>query len=457
MVSDSNNYDVIVIGGGPAGAHAAIAAGRQGHKVLLVEKHGFLGGSLTAMGVGPMMSFHNAAGEQLVLGQPEELVQRLMKNGGSPGHIPDSVTYCSTVTPFDSELLKVELESMVLEAGVELLFHTHFAEAEKGPDGQVRSITLCNKAGLQRYTAEVFIDATGDGDLSAALGATFAKGRPEDSAMQPMTMNLKIGNVDMEAVRRDVFEHPDNFEFDLGEAEGLRRLKETPRVSLKAYTKTWQAAKTRGEVTVPREFVLFFETSTPGMVIVNTSRIQGMDGTDPFDLSQAEVIGRRQNLEIFAFLKKHCAGFEHAIPMTGASQIGVRETRRIEGLYTLTADDVLRQAQFEDPIAMGGYPIDIHSPDKEETCTQGIGESVSYQIPMRCLLMEKPGNLIVAGRCISATHEAMAAFRVSPIAMAIGQAAGAMAAVAIEAELPAYQVSYSSVREKLIEGGAKLS
>jgi len=270
-------------------------------------------------------------------------------------------------------------------------------------------------------------------------------------------MNLKIGNVDMEAVRRDVFEHPDNFEFDLGEAEGLRRLKETPRVSLKAYTKTWQAAKTRGEVTVPREFVLFFETSTPGMVIVNTSRIQGMDGTDPFDLSQAEVIGRRQNLEIFAFLKKHCAGFEHAIPMTGASQIGVRETRRIEGLYTLTADDVLGQAQFEDPIAMGGYPIDIHSPDKEETCTQGICESVSYQIPMRCLLMEKPGNLIVAGRCISATHEAMAAFRVSPIAMAIGQAAGAMAAVAIEAELPAYQVSYSSVREKLIEGGAKLS
>ncbi len=444
------------MGGGPSGSHAAIAAARAGHKVLIVEKHGFLGGSLTAMGVGPMMSFHNPAGEQVVMGQAEELVQRLMQKNASPGHIPDSVTYCSTVTPFDSEALKIELETMLLEAGGHLLYHTHFAGADKDANGNVVAIALCNKAGLQRYSAQCFIDATGDGDLSAALGAKFALGRPEDNALQPMTMNLKIGNVDMAAVRESVFADPDDFEFDLGIEEGLRRLRETPRVSLKAYTKTWKAAKERGEITVPREFVLFFETSTPGVVIVNTSRIQGLDGTKPQDLSQAEVIGRQQNQQIFKFLKTHCKGFGNAIQMDGASQIGVRETRRVQGIYTMTAEDVLNETQFPDPIALGGYPIDIHSPDKVETNSKHLAEDTMYQIPMRCMLLNSPNNLIVAGRCISATHEAMAAFRVSPIAMAIGHAAGIMAATAIETAVPANQIDYQFVRQKLLAANAKL-
>ncbi|WP_269522646.1 FAD-dependent oxidoreductase [Coraliomargarita parva] len=452
-----DQFDVIVMGGGPSGSHTALAAARAGRKVLLVEKHGFLGGSLTAMGVGPMMSFHNPAGTQVVAGQAEELIQRLIAKDASPGHIPDSVTYCSTVTPFDSEALKIELESMIVEAGGVILYHTHFAGAETDSSGQrATSVTLCNKSGLQTYRAEIFIDCTGDGDLCAALGAPFAKGRPEDQAMQPMTMNLKIGNVDMDAVRQDVFDRPDDFEFDMGVEEGLRRLRITPRVSLKAYTHTWKAAQERGEVNVPREFVLFFETATPGVVIVNTSRIQGLDGTNPYHLSLAEMEGRRQNLEIFQFLKTHCRGFENAIRMDSASQIGIRETRRVEGLYTLTAADVLDETQFPDPIALGGYPIDIHSPDKVETNSNHLGENTRYQIPMRSMLLAKPENLIVAGRCISATHEAMAAFRVSPIAMVIGQAAGVMAVEALEQGVPANQVDYEGVRTRLFAGGALL-
>ncbi len=454
--SEAVGYDIIVIGGGPSGAQAGIAAARSGCQTLVVEKHGFFGGSLTAMGVGPMMSFHNPAGEQVVKGQAEELVRRLMKKNASPGHIPDSVTYCKTVTPFDSEALKIELESMLIEADGNLLYHTQFAGAEKDENGRIAAVILCNKAGLRRYTAKVFIDATGDGDLSASLGAEFEIGRPEDNATQPMTMNLKLGNVDMVAVRQDVLDNPDNFEFDLGQDEGLRRLKETPRVSLKAYTKTWKAARERGEVDVPREFVLFFETATPGVVIVNTSRIQGLDGTNPFELSQAEVIGRRQNLQIFHFLKTHCSGFENAIQIDGASQIGVRETRRIKGLYTLTGQDILQETNFEDPIALGGYPIDIHSPDQAETVTRELSPDIRYQIPMRSMLLAKPDNLIVAGRCISATHEAMAAFRVSPIAMAIGQAAGTIAATAVDCNLPPNAVPYALVRERLLIGGAKL-
>ncbi len=455
-IEDSAQFDIIVMGGGPSGANAAIAAARDGHRVLLVEKHGFLGGSLTAMGVGPMMSFHNPAGEQVVMGQAEELIQRLMKKDASPGHVPDSVTYCSTVTPFDSEALKVELESMFLEAGGELLYHTHFAGADIDEANRVRSILLCNKAGLTRYAAKVFVDATGDGDLAAALGASFAKGRDADNAMQPMTMNLKVGNVDMRAVRADVIANPDNFDFDMGVEEGLKRLAETSRVSLKAYVKTWQAAKERGEVTVPREYVLFFETATPGVVIINTSRIQGLDGTNPHDLSRAEVLGRQQNLEIFRFLKQHCRGFEKAIRMDSASQIGIRETRRVRGRYTLTAEDIVNETDFPDSIALGGYPIDIHSPDAVETNSTHLAKNTRYQIPMRCLVLDEPDNLIVAGRCISATHEAMAAFRVTPIAMAIGQAAGAMASVSILEDTPANQVPYASVRKRLLSANARL-
>ena len=454
---NSEEFDIIVMGGGPSGSNAGIAAARTGLKVLVVEKHAFRGGSLTAMGVGPMMSFHNPAGDQVVAGLAEELIRRLVKKGASPGHIPDSVTYCSTVTPFDSEAMKIELETMLLKAGGHLLFHTHFAGADTDADGNVNSILLCNKAGLKKYKAKIYVDATGDGDLSTALGAPFAKGRSNDGAMQPMTMNLKIGNVDMEAVRRDVWDNPDNFEFDMGQEEGLKRLASTSRVSLKAYKKQWQEAKARGEVDVPREFVLFFETATPGVVIVNTSRIQGLDGTNPYDLSRAEVMGRQQNLQIFQFLKKYCRGFENAFRVDGAAQIGIRETRRIQGLYVLTAEDILHETNFADPVAIGGYPIDIHSPDKAETNTNHLNPGIKYQIPMRSLLVEKPGNLIVAGRCISATHEAMAAFRVSPIAMAIGQAAGTMAAVAVERKVAANQVHYQEVRSRLLGSGAKLT
>lgn len=452
-----DRFDIIVVGGGPSGAHAALAAARAGNKVLLVEKHGFLGGSLTAMGVGPMMSFHNPAGTQVVAGQAEELVQRLMARNASPGHIPDSVTYCSTVTPFDSEALKIELESMIAEAGGVILYHTHLAEAETDASGcRATQVTLCNKAGLRRYRAGIFIDASGDGDLCVALGAPFAKGRDHDHAMQPMTMNMKVGSVDMEAIRQDVLERPEDFEFDLGIEEGLRRLRETPRVSLKAYTRTWKQARERGEVNVPREFVLFFETATPGVVIVNTSRIQGLDGTNPYDLSKAEMEGRRQNREIFQFLKTHCRGFGRAVRMDSAAQIGVRETRRIIGLYSLTAEDLLEETAFPDPVALGGYPIDIHSPDKAETTSSHIAENTRYQIPMRSLLMEKLENVIVAGRCLSATHEAMAAIRVSPIAMAIGQAAGVIAATALATSVPANQVDYSLVRRALLDGNALL-
>lgn len=449
-VGEGEAYDVIVMGGGPSGSMAAIAAAREGARVLLCEQYAFLGGSLTAMGVGPMMSFHNRAHQQVVRGLPDELIERLVERNASPGHVLDSTGYCSTVTPFDSEALKIELETMARDAGVRILYHTMLADVV-ADGGRVEAVVVCNKAGLTRYRAQAFIDATGDADLATRAGVPFQFGREGDNATQPMTMNLKVANVDMARLRQYVNEHPQ--EFPHGTPDMVNR---SPRVSLGGYVNAWRAAQARGEVNVPREFVLFFETHVPGVIIVNTSRIQGLRSTDPFELSQAETIGRRQCLEIFQFLRRHCPGFEDCVRMDTSSQVGVRESRHIKGLYTLTVEDLLDERRFDDPIALGGYPIDIHSPTEGETHTTHLRPDIAYQIPMRSLLAAEPENVIVAGRAISATHAAAAAFRVTPIAMAIGQAAGTIAAVAIQSGTPPNRVPYAQVRPVLLRNGAYL-
>ena len=452
----SADYDVVIIGGGVSGSVSAIAAARCGSRVLLVEEHGFLGGSLTAMGVGPMMSFHNSAGRQVVRGIPDEIIGRLKARGASLGHIADTTTYCSTVTPFDSEELKIELETMIDEAGAQLLYHTQLAAAEV-VDGRITQVVLCNKAGLAAVRAKVFVDATGDGDLAVRAGAPFVFGREDDGAAQPMTMNLKLANVDTEVVRAYALANPGDFLWHPhGPEEGLRRLRHSPRLSLAGFLGAWCAARQRGEMDVPRDHVLFFETPVPGVVVVNTSRVVGLDATDPFQLSRAEMIGRRQCLQIYQFLRAHAPGFAQAVRMDTAAKIGVRETRHIKGHYLLTTEDVIGGRAFDDAVALGGYPIDIHSPGSETTTTIHLKADTAYQIPLRCLLVGRPENLIVVGRCISATHEAAAAIRVTPIAMAIGQAGGVTAAEAARRSVTPEQVPFAAIRERLLAQGAQL-
>lgn len=448
--------DVAIVGGGVSGSVAAIAAARAGARVLLIEEQGFLGGSLTAMGVGPMMSFHNPAGEQVVRGIPDEIISRLQARGASAGHIPDTTTYCSTVTPFDSEELKIELETMLAEASGQVLFHTQLAAVERS-DERIARIVVCNKAGLTPVTARVFVDATGDGDLAARAGAGFQNGRAHDGAAQPMTMNLKLANVDTSALRAYAIAHPEEFLWHPGgAAEGVARLKVSPCVSLAGFTSAWREARARGEVDVPRDHVLLFETPQRGVVIVNTSRVTGLDATDPLQLSRAEAIGRRQCAQIFAFLRRHAPGFERAVRMDTAAKIGVRESRHVAARYILTAADITEERSFPDTIALGGYPIDIHAPDEATTNTTHLRPDTTYRIPLRSLLVAQLENLIVVGRCIGATHEAAAALRVTPIAMAIGQGGGVAAAEAARRGVAPADVPFAAIRERLLAQGARL-
>lgn len=454
-VAQGPTVDVLVVGGGVSGSIAAIAAGRAGARVLLVEEQGYLGGTLTSMGVGPMMSFHNGLGEQVVGGLADEVIGRLQRRGASPGHIPDTTTYCSTVTPFDSEELKIELETMLEEAGGQVLFHTQLAAVERVAD-HIASVIVCNKAGLMRLTASVYIDSTGDADLASRAGVEFVMGRKGDGATQPMTMNLKLANVDTNAIRHYAREHPDDFLWEHGQETGLARLAQSPRISLSGFLGAWREARARGEVEVPRDQVLFFETATPGVVIVNTSRVQGLDPTDPFQLSAAERLGRRQAAQIYTFLRTRCVGFSRAIRMDTAPKIGVRESRHVKALHELSAEDLLGARAFPDAIAMGGYPIDIHSPQGEKTLTTRMSRAVSYQIPLRSLLVHSPVNLIMVGRCVGATHEASAAIRVTPIAMAIGHAGGALAGLAAAGRVSPAEVPFAALRTRLLEQGARL-
>lgn len=449
------HYELIVMGGGPSGVMAATQAARMGVKTLLVERGGFLGGTLTMMGVSPMMSFHNPAGEQVVWGLADEMVERLKATGASPGHILDSVTYCSTVTPFDAEALKRVLEEMIVEAGADILYHTMLADVAVEND-QITGLVVCNKAGLTVLTADHYVDATGDGDLATRAGLPFVQGREGDNATQPMTMNVKIAGVDIERIKQDVEKNPGNYEFDLGPEEGVRRALTSDRLSLKAFGPQWMAYRERNNIDIPRQYILFFETNERGTVVVNSSRLQGYDGTNPWDVTKAEIEGRRQCYQIYNFLKSEAIGFENSVLLSTPYHVGIRDTRRIQGAYTLTGEDVTNQVKHPDTIAQGAYPIDVHSPDKEATESVHLSQHHTYYIPLRSLYSLQCNNLVIAGRCISADHNAFSAIRVTPIAMSIGQAAGAAAATAIQSKSAIHKVNVTAVQEALQAQDARL-
>ncbi|WP_172251766.1 FAD-dependent oxidoreductase [Saccharibacillus deserti] len=445
------SYDVIVMGGGVSGAMAACAAARSGASTLIIESQGYLGGTLTANGVGPMMTFH-AGDKQAVQGVTDELIERLKAVGKSPGHIFDTVGYTYSVTPFDAEAMKVELESMVLESGGEILYHAMLAEP-RTESGRITEISVCSKSGIEVLGAKVFIDATGDGDLSVRSGAAFTKGRESDGAAQPMTLNMKMSGVDIAKVKAYIHAHPEDFPIYKGDTSIIEK---APRLSTAGFVGPFKAAKARGEIHIPREDVLFFETNTPGEVIFNTTRILGHDGTDVWSLSRAETEGRRQCRELERFVKTYIPGFEKAVVVSTGPSIGVRGSRQIKGLYTLNADDILNQTKFGDAIAHSGYPIDIHSPDGEGTNSRKLEWGGMYSIPYRSLVTDSLSNLIVIGRCLSATFEAQAAVRTTPTTGAIGHAGGVAAALAAAGDGDVRNVDIARVQTLLKEQGAYL-
>ncbi|MDR1468179.1 MAG: FAD-dependent oxidoreductase [Spirochaetaceae bacterium] len=445
-----SHYDVIVIGGGPAGAMAAIAAGRNGAKTLVVEQYGYLGGALTAGGTGPQMTYH-AGGRQVIDGIPGEFVRRMIQEGFSPGHMEDFVGYAGSVTPFDGEGMKLVLENMVLESGAEPLYHTVYTGCDTR-EGNITGVRLFSKNGFFGAQAKVYIDASADADMAVHAGVRTEFGRKQDGLAQPMTMNLKISNVDRERLMEYVLNNRD----DMLQTVPFDRLREIPRTGVQGGYRLVQKARAEGTFTVDRNQLLCFETNNRGEFIVNMSRIIKKSGVDPFDLTAAEIEGRRQCFELFRFLRENVPGFENSVMISTGPNIGIRESRRINGVYTLTAEDLLGNVMFDDAIAMGGYPIDIHSPDGLETSHAFLKSGSWYSVPYRSLISPEVPNLLVAGRCISVTHEALAAVRVTPLVMAMGQAAGTAAALAAKTGVAVQSLNTDTLRKTLVRDGAFL-
>lgn len=443
-------YDVIVAGAGPSGMTAALAAARGGARVLLIEKNGYLGGMNTAGMVGPLMTFHSGE-KQIVQGIAEEIVERLTKKGGCLGHLPDPIGVVSTITPIEPELLKqLYFEMAAEEPNLTLLLHTFLTGVSKEGE-RIHGVSCVNKSGATVYEAKLFIDATGDGDLAYLAKAKYEEGRRSDGLVQPMTLMFKLGGVRFDRVRKYIAENPE--QFILGEGVDLERY-----VAVSGYFDIVEHAQANGEFNVNRDRVLLFEGVNPGEAFVNMSRIIKLHGTNAEDLTRAEIAAHRQVDEILSFLKKYIDGFAQSYLVQTAATVGVRESRRFRCRYSLTMEDVLEGRDFEDAVAACAFPVDIHDPKGGNLNWVRVSKESYYTIPYRAMLLPHLENLVVTGRCIDAGHEAMASSRVSPTAMALGEAAGTAAALAVAAEIGCFaEVDVTRLRAVLTQNGAVVS
>lgn len=316
----------------------------------------------------------------------------------------------------------------------------------------MKGIEVVNKAGRSTLIADVILDCTGDADVAWLAGAPFEIGRAGDGLVQPVSLMFKLSNVDNQALRDYTAAHPDEARLN------PRQLEAYLNQSLNKNTgfgEKLRAAIRTCKIPIERDDILFFNTIYEDEVIVNTSRVAQVSPLDPWAMSQAENLAREQVFALYQFFREEIPGFAHARLVSVGQRVGVRKSRRIVGEYVLTAEDIMAERHFPDAIARSAYPVDIHSLRPGEDETQAFPyRGQTYEIPYRCLVPKTVDQLLVAGRCISVTHEAQGSVRVSPNCMALGQAAGTAAVASIHQECPPRQVDTDLVRRLLVKQGA---
>ena len=444
--------DVVVIGGGPSGMCAAIAAAREGVQVILVEQAGFSGGMATRGLVGPFMTCYDAKGETMIIrGLFEEIVNRMVERGFAihPSEVHGGTAFTSWikighehVTPFEPEGLKLIMDEMLTEAGVKVLYHTDFLRPIMENDAIV-GVLVSSKRGMEIIRGTVVIDCTGDGDVACRCGVPYEMGNEELNLMQPATMFFQISNVDHEAVEADIQANIDNFY----RKDGVNYRSLHWRVT---------QARENGDWDLKRVSIGLFRMPKPDEWCVNTSRIMGVDSTDNESLTDAEMEGRRQAQTIFRFLQKYVPGCENARIKSTASYIGIRESRHIRGDYRLTAEDLLDSKVPEDSILLAANSVDVHGRFGPTSNEYVPIKGDYYGVPYRSLLPIGVEQLLLAGRCVSADSTAAGAIRVMPPCMGMGQAAGTAAALAVKEGCTVRQVDAQKLRKILKERGAYL-
>ena len=435
--------DVLVVGAGPAGVMAACAAAGQGLRVMLIESRGYVGGNLT-IGL-PILGFLGRKGNQVIKGLPQAFIDRMRARGAASEHKPCRNHVSLTI--IEPEAAKDELLGMLHDAGVELLMYVFCSDVIKEGD-DVKGVIIESKEGREAILARTVIDCTGDGDVAWRAGVECHKGGA-DGGMQPPTLMFSMKGVDMPALRDAIVNHPDEFDMDVMPPEQFR----TGKFITVGFRKKIQEARAAGyEIPVARTILI--TGMAEDEIWVNMSRVCGVDSTDPASYTEGELEARRQTYEVERYLRDYIPGFRNAWRDKVAAFMGIRESRVIVGRYVLTADDIVSCRRFDDAIGVASYPVDIHHSHGDD-CTMVWCEDC-YDLPYRMLVPEKVGNLLVAGRCASMTHEAMASARVMSSCMAMGEAAGRAARSAIAEGVPVADVDVDAVRKELADTGAYL-
>ena len=432
-------YDVVVCGGGPAGFSAAIYAARNGAKVALVEQMGYLGGTATVNGVNVFSHGYHDGNRFIIGGMFREIYQKLLERDAIIPH------WQRAWEPFNMETYKLILDELMEESGVDVYLESTLVSV-KMEENRISHILLNTLKGCVALGADQFIDATGDGHLSILAGVPFDVGREIDGAVQPYTLMFFVGGVDFDIIR----------EYNRNKCW----LTEDGRTFINGngFRPFIEQANADGLDYIPKKTIgsMYNIPWLPGVVGINYGRIFADTSLDPRKLFKDTAIGRKQVEEGVKVLQKYIPGFKNCYLIESSSKVGRRESRRIKGLYTMTEADICEQHQFDDVIAQACYQIDIHGPTDTSFRLFKLPAGTHYDIPYRSLVPCKCDNLLVAGRCVSATHEALAAIRVQPTCMAMGQAAGTAAAICASKKKPPADIDVSLLQRKLIEQDAIL-
>ena len=427
------HYDVIVLGGGSAGIAAAVAASRNGARALIVDAGPMIGGELVS-GI-PVDGCLSTAGEWVVGGISRDLFAICDRMGGYIGPITDYRSL--TIVCVDTEVMKLAVVKMVNEAKVKLLLYT-FAEEVIADNGEVKGIVVLNKNGRTLLTAKVFIDCSGDGDLAIGAGAPFEVGDASNGDLQPVTLIFRMMDVEPEPLLRYVRENTDSFglaeyqdkRMSVKEAADALYKQGMPKVFLTAHGPLMRKAIADGKLHQSSMIGITPISIQRKEVSVNTTRVGHLDATKTDKLSQALPELMDQVWDCAKFLQSSLPGFENAVFSGIAPRIGIRETRRIVGEQSLSADDLMQARKRDDGIGKGSHELDIHLSGTGHIRST-IKDGGSYDVPWGCLIPKTLKNVLVAGRCFSSSREAHSSARVMGTCMAMGQAVGTAAAMMI--------------------------
>lgn len=457
--------DVLVVGGGVGGCAAAIAAARNGVRVILSEETGCLGGQAGFGLVTPVGSIYTMSGksfgglvEEIWGAVKEETTRYCVHN---PQHEDSFIA--------SPHILKYVLLKLATEAGVDVRFHTTLIDAIS-EDGKVTEAVFADRSGLVSVSAKIFIDGTGDGNLIALSGADYVIGSEEgaydslkdndldkvhcqtekyegaEKALQPVSIFFTMGNVDMEKAM----------------SYNNKALKFGDLGITKEKFKAWKYAGTCGFedngdlIPMPQGRILVSYSPVEGVAVLNMSRVVGIDGSDAESLNDGEIKAQLQLVAIVDFLKTFVPGFENSYYIQSACSLGIRETRRLEGVETLNGGDVINARQIDNPVARGSYIIDIHDPKGKSMAIGGSIKGDFYDIPYGALVSKSHSNLFACGRCISADHVAHSSSRIQGTCVMTGQAAGTAAAICVEEGIIPKDLDAAGLMHKLIADGVYL-